>query len=70
MEETTTSAAGSAFDSLKIQGIVYHAGHSVALINGKALDVGERINGVEVVSIEPSKVVLACNGAQKTFRLK
>jgi HD-like signal output (HDOD) protein len=70
VEETTTSAAGSAFDSLKIQGIVYHAGHSVALINGKALDVGERINGVEVVSIEPSKVVLACNGAQKTFRLK
>jgi hypothetical protein len=49
---------------------VYSAGHPVALINGKALDVGGRINGVEVVSIEPSNVVLACNGEEKSFKLK
>jgi HD-like signal output (HDOD) protein len=60
----------AAFDSIKIQGIVYRAGHSTALINGQALDVGERINGVEVVSIAPSNVVLTCNGTRKTFKLQ
>jgi HD-like signal output (HDOD) protein len=70
-KEVTKAASGpSAFDSIIIQGIVYHAGHSTALINGQALDVGERINGVEVISIEPSNVVLACKGAQRTFKLK
>jgi HD-like signal output (HDOD) protein len=69
-EATKAPPDESAFDSIKIQGIVYHAGHSIALINGKSLDVGDRINGVEVVSIEPSNVVLACNGVKKKFLLK
>jgi hypothetical protein len=58
------------FDSIKVQGIVYSAGHPVALINGKALGVGDRIEGVEVVSIGVSKVVLARSGEQRTFKLK
>jgi HD-like signal output (HDOD) protein len=70
MEKTSTSAGESAFDSIRVQAIIYSAGHSVALINGKSLDVGERVNGVEVVSIMPSKVILACDGLQKTFALK
>jgi len=67
---TKSSSSDSPFDSITIQGIVYHAGHSVALINGKALDVGEQIDGVKVISIQPSNVVLACKGAQRTFKLK
>jgi hypothetical protein len=63
-------AAAAAFDAIKIQGILYHAGHSIAIINGRSLDVGERINGLEVISIAPSNVVLACEGLQKTFKLK
>lgn len=70
VEAAKVSEAGSPFDSIIIQGIVYHAGHSIALINGQSLDVGARINGLEVISIEPSNVVLACNGTRKTFRLK
>ncbi|HEY3861234.1 MAG TPA: HDOD domain-containing protein [Verrucomicrobiae bacterium] len=69
-EKPKPATDASAFDSIRIQGIVYHAGHSVALINGQTLDVGERINGVQVISIERSNVVLACNGLQKTFKLK
>jgi HD-like signal output (HDOD) protein len=67
---STTSSTASPFDSIMIQGIVYHAGHSIALINGKVLDVGGMIDGVKVISIQPSNVVLACNGAQRTFKLK
>jgi len=72
-EETNTapvSTNATAFDSIKIQGIVFNSGHPVAIINGKTLDVGGRVNGAEVVSIEPSTVVLACQGEQRTFRLK
>jgi HD-like signal output (HDOD) protein len=65
-----TPAAASPFDSVKIQGVLYSSGRSVALINGKTLDVGELINGLRVVSIEPSKVVLAFNGEQRIFKLK
>jgi hypothetical protein len=60
----------SPFDSIKLQAIIYSPKHPVTLINGKTLDVGERINGVEVISIQPSNVVLACNGEQKTLQLK
>jgi len=50
--------------------ITHVEGANFPIVNGKALDVGESINGVQVVSIEPSNVVLACNGAQKNFKLK
>jgi len=69
-ERTKATASESAFDSIKVQAIIYSANHPVTLINGSALDVGGRINGVEVVSIEPSNVVLTCNGEQRTFKLK
>jgi len=69
--EVTPALTGeSGFDSIKIQGIVYHSGHSVVLINGKVLDVGDLINGVKVLSIQPSNVVLTCNGTKKSFLLK
>jgi hypothetical protein len=60
----------AAFNSIKVQGIIYSVGHPMAMINGKSLGVGERINGVQVVSIDRTVVVLACDGAQKTFNLK
>jgi len=69
-EQPKALAATSAFDSIKVQAIIYNRSHPVTLINGKALDVGARINGVEVISIQPSNVVLACNGEQKSFKLK
>lgn len=67
---TEASSAGEVFDSMKIQGIVYSAGHAVALINGKAMDVGDHIGAAKVISIDASKVVLACNGEERTFTLK
>jgi hypothetical protein len=60
----------SPFDSIQLQTILYSAGHHVALINGKALEVGDHIGDVKVVSIEPSKVVVVCKGDLKTLNLK
>ena len=65
-----SAPVASPFDSIKLQAIIYSPKHPVTLINGKTLDVGERVNGVQVVSIQPSNVVLACNGEQKTVQLK
>ncbi len=67
----TAEDNSAAFDGIKIQGIVYSSGHPLALINGKTLTIGERINGVQVVSIDPDGVLFSsCNGTQRTFKLK
>jgi len=58
------------FDSVKVQGIFYRATGSSVIINGKPLNCGERINGVEVVDIGPSSVTLSSGSEQKIFRVK
>lgn len=63
-------ADGSAFDSVRVQSIVYNPRYPAALVNGKLLEVKDHIDGLEVVSITPSNVVLAFNGEQKTFTPK
>jgi HD-like signal output (HDOD) protein len=68
--ETNAAPAPTAFDAIKLQAILYSAGHPVALINGKTVEVGARINQVKVVSIGRSNVVLAWNGQEKSFGLK
>jgi hypothetical protein len=69
-KETETSGGGAAFDSIKFQGLIYSSRDPAALINGKVLRVGERINGVEIISIETTGVVLASKGQLKRFKLK
>ena len=69
-EGTKTAAVESPFESIRLQSILVSAGHRVALINSKALEVGDRIGDVKVVSIEPNKVVLACRGDLRTINLK
>jgi len=63
-------ASASAFDSIKLQGIVYNSRQPAAMINGKLLQIKDQINGVEVVAMTASNVVLSCKGEQKTFTLK
>jgi hypothetical protein len=40
------------------------------IINGQTLGLGEKINGAEIVSIDPSSVTLSHSGEQKTLTLK
>jgi HD-like signal output (HDOD) protein len=69
--EKPPSAKGpSPFDEIKVQAIIYNSTHPVVLINGKSLNVGDHINGLEVISIERTKVVLSDNGEQRSFSMK
>jgi hypothetical protein len=67
---TNAPTAASPFDAIKVQGIMYSAAHPVVVINSKVLKVGERINGLEIVSIDRASVVISCKGEQKTFRVQ
>lgn len=42
----------------ELEGISYKGVHSVAMINGSILKVGDRIGGFRVTSIQPDRVIL------------
>jgi hypothetical protein len=54
--------------SLKLKGVIVGGSNSVAIINGKLLRVGERIDGYEVVRIEEKMVFL--RSGNSTFKLE
>ena len=62
--------SGSSFDSIKVQGIFYRANQTAVVINGQTLSVGQKVNGVKVVLIKPSVVVLESEGEQREYRVK
>jgi hypothetical protein len=69
-EKPAAPGGASPFDAIQVQAIVFSTDHPVALINGKSLNVGGYINGLEVVSIERYSVTLSSNGQQRSFALK
>ena len=54
--------------ALKLNGVIVGGSNSVAIINGKLLRLGERIDGYQVVSIEEKKVFL--RSGNSTFKLE
>jgi CheY-like chemotaxis protein len=58
------------FDSIKVQGIFYSVTRPSVIINGKFIGLHGRINGVEVVSIQPATVVLTYKGERRAFQVK
>ncbi len=66
----TTASTNAAFDAIKLQGIIISAGRPVAMINGKTVEIGDRLNGVEVVSIGRANVVLSCGAEKRMFKMK
>lgn len=63
-------ASANGFDAVKVQGVFYRTARPLVLINGKTLQVGDRIQEVAIVAIEPSKVTLAWAGEQREIRVK
>ena len=53
---------------LKLKGVIVGGNNPVAIINGKFLRVGERIDGYQVVKIEGNKVFL--RSGNSTFKLE
>jgi HD-like signal output (HDOD) protein len=68
--ESTPPVNTSPLDTVKLQSIIYSTGHPVALINGAALEVGGHLNGLTVISISRTEVVLSCKGEKRSFKLQ
>jgi HD-like signal output (HDOD) protein len=69
-ETSQPAAPADPFDSVKVQGVFVFSGRPSVMINGKTLFVGDKINGLEVVSITSSRVELSTNGEKKLFKVK
>ena len=54
--------------SLKLKGVIMGGRNSVAIINGKLVRLGERIDGYQLVRVEEKKVFL--KSGNKTFKLE
>ena len=65
------SKAGSRIQGeLALEGVVYDPrGGSVVVINGEVFQVGDVREGIEVLKIEPTRVVVLRNGAEQELRL-
>lgn len=54
---------------LKLQGILYNPGNPSAVLNGRTLYVGDRVNGFRVLAITPQSVTLASATATNVLSL-
>jgi HD-like signal output (HDOD) protein len=57
-------------DKIHIQGILYSRAHPTAIIDKKSVLVGDIIDGVRVVSISPSAVILSLDGQQRVYSVR
>jgi hypothetical protein len=65
-----TAPAHAPWPRLKIQGITYYNGKWQAIINGKTVYVGGRVNGIHVAAISRNNVLfIAPDGSKKKLAL-
>lgn len=55
------------FPTLKLQGIFYRRTNPSALISGKTVFVGEKVQGAKVIEIDRQSVTLEFQGEKKTY---
>lgn len=67
---TATRSAEQLFHELKLQGIMYSSSHPLAIINGRVVRPKERIAGVTIMEIQPSRVVVEAQNQQKELLLQ
>ncbi len=58
------------FVNLKLDGIIYSKGESLAIINGEVLKKGGKIGEYNILSISEKEVVLDKEGKQFTLKLE
>lgn len=58
---------GAAWPSIEVNGFMRGRGGSMVVLNGKALDIGQKIAGAEVVAVDRSSVTLRFNGETRTL---
>ncbi len=55
--------------AFRLNGIIYGVANPSAVVNGKAVYVGEKVNGAKVISISRNEVALEINGERKTLSI-
>ena len=64
------AAAGAAAQLPKVQGIIFNAARPVAIVNGKAVNVGDRVGEFQVKQILKGSVLFQRpDGSQKTLEI-
>ena len=67
---TNPAAAGTAAQLPKVQGIIFNAARPVAIVNGKAVNVGDRVGEFQVKQILKGSVIFQRpDGSQKTLEI-
>ncbi len=66
-EQSDRSLGRVAASPLVLQGTFNNAGQRSAVVNGRRVSVGDRVEGAEVVEIENNKVVLRIAGETTEF---
>ena len=61
-------AAGAA-PPTRLQSVLISSGRSIAVIDGRAVRIGERVGDATLVSIDPSRVTLQRGAARETLTL-
>jgi putative nucleotidyltransferase with HDIG domain len=63
-------AAASPLEGLKLQALVFNGPKSSLVINGRSLRVGDEIDGVKIVEVQPNEVVVEKEGLKHTLRME
>lgn len=58
------------FPPIKLQGVFLSSERPSAILNGKLVELNDRVAGARVVEISSSRVVIEFNGQQKTLKMK
>ncbi len=67
-EDVSISASSS---GVKLEGIIYDPGaQSMAILNGKAYQVGEALGDATVLKIQKDHVVISVDGEEKTLWIR
>lgn len=65
----TAAAAPATFPTLKLQGVIWSPRRPSAVINGKSLFVGEKVERAVVTAIEQDSVKVTWNGQERVLTL-
>ncbi len=66
----TNEAPEVVFPPLELQGIVVNGAKSSAVINGQVLCIGERLDGVALVAVDPEYATVELAGQTKWLTLR
>ena len=68
--QAATAPVEDPFSKLKVQAIMYNGKKSSLVINGRSLRVGDELDGVRILAVQPNEVTIEKDGLQRVLRLQ